>query len=34
MPGFTNISMYPVLFDNIGIKYDVLIDKLIDLAKK
>lgn len=32
MPGFTNISMYPTLIENIGIKYDILIDKLIDLA--
>ena len=32
MPGFTNISMYPVLFENIGIKYDILIDKLISLG--
>lgn len=32
MPGFTNISMYPILFENIGIKYDVLIDKLIELG--
>ena len=32
MPGFTNISMYPLLFENIGIKYDILIDKLIDLG--
>ncbi len=34
MPGFTNISMYPVLFSDIGIKYDVLIDKLIELSRK
>ena len=34
LPGFTNISMYPILFENIGIKYDVLIDKLIDLGIK
>ena len=32
MPGFTNISMYPILFENIGIKYDILIDKLIELG--
>lgn len=32
LPGFTNISMYPVLFENIGIKYDILIDKLIELG--
>lgn len=34
MPGFTNISMYPVLFEDIGIKYDILIDTLIDLGIK
>lgn len=33
LPGFTNISMYPLLFEDIGIKYDVLIDKLLDLGK-
>ena len=32
IPGFTNISMYPLLFENIGIKYDVLIDKLLELG--
>ena len=32
MPGFTNISMYPILFENIGIKYDILLDKLIELG--
>lgn len=32
MPGFTSISMYPKLMENIGIKYDNLIDKLINLA--
>lgn len=32
MPGFTNISMYPILFEEIGIKYDILIDKLIELG--
>lgn len=34
MPGFTNISMYPLLFEEIGIKYDVLIDTLLDLGKQ
>jgi len=34
MPGFTDISMYPVLFEEIGIKYDILIDKLIELGIK
>ena len=32
LPGFTNISMYPKLFENIGIKYSELLDKLIELA--
>lgn len=32
MPGFTNISMYPKLFQESGIPYEKLIDNLIDLA--
>jgi D-alanine-D-alanine ligase len=32
MPGFTNISMYPKLMNDMGISYSDLIDKLIDLA--
>ena len=32
MPGFTQISMYPKLFDNIGIPYSELLDKLVNLA--
>ncbi len=32
MPGFTKISMYPKLFEAVGIKYSELIDKLIELA--
>ena len=32
MPGFTNISMYPKLFEAIGIKYSELLDKLISNA--
>lgn len=32
MPGFTNISMYPKLWENTGISYHDLIVKLIDLA--
>lgn len=32
MPGFTKISMYPKLFDNSGIAYKELLDKLINLA--
>ena len=34
LPGFTSISMYPKLFDNVGIKYSELLDKLIELAKE
>jgi D-alanine-D-alanine ligase len=34
LPGFTSISMYPKLFDNVGIKYSDLLDKLIELAKE
>lgn len=32
MPGFTDISMYPVLWEEAGISYGELIEKLIDLA--
>ncbi len=32
MPGFTSISMYPQLMNAYGIKYSVLLDKLIELA--
>ena len=32
MPGFTNISMYPKLFEKSGISYKELLDKLIKLA--
>lgn len=32
LPGFTNISMYPKLFEGTGIKYSELLDKLIELA--
>lgn len=32
IPGFTSISMYPKLWEESGIKYADLIDKLIDLA--
>lgn len=34
MPGFTNISMYPKLFEKSGIKYSELLDKLIELASE
>ena len=33
LPGFTNISMYPKLFEESGIKYKDLIDRLIEMAK-
>jgi D-alanine-D-alanine ligase len=32
MPGFTQISMYPKLWDISGLPYSALIDRLIDLA--
>lgn len=32
LPGFTNISMYPKLFEQVGINYYDLLDKLINLA--
>lgn len=32
MPGFTNISMYPKLFETSGIPYSELLDKIIELA--
>lgn len=32
LPGFTNISMYPKLWEAFGISYSTLLDKLIDLA--
>ena len=32
LPGFTSISMYPKLFEQAGIKYGDLLDKLIELA--
>ena len=34
MPGFTSISMYPKLFENSGIRYSELLDKLIQNAIK
>ena len=33
LPGFTNISMYPKLWDAVGLGYSELLDKLIELAK-
>ena len=32
LPGFTNISMYPKLFEHAGINYPELLDRLIELA--
>ena len=32
LPGFTNISMYPKLFEHVGINYSDLLDKLVNLA--
>lgn len=32
LPGFTNISMYPKLFTEYGVKYDKLIDLLLESA--
>lgn len=34
LPGFTSISMYPKLMENIGIKTPDLLDKLIELAQE
>jgi D-alanine-D-alanine ligase len=32
IPGFTNISMYPKLWEASGVPYPVLLDRLIALA--
>lgn len=32
LPGFTNISMYPKLWENVGLKYTELITELVNLA--
>ncbi|HEL2300858.1 TPA: D-alanine--D-alanine ligase [Streptococcus suis] len=34
MPGFTQWSMYPLLWDNMGLAYPDLIEELVDLAKE
>ncbi|MDR0922112.1 MAG: D-alanine--D-alanine ligase [Lactobacillales bacterium] len=34
MPGFTQFSMYPLLWENMGLKYGDLIEELIQLAEK
>ncbi|HEY0222035.1 D-alanine--D-alanine ligase [Lactovum miscens] len=33
IPGFTQWSMYPLLWDNMGLKYPELIEKLVELAQ-
>ena len=32
LPGFTSISMYPKLFEKVGVEYSELLDRVIDLA--
>ncbi|GGB12562.1 D-alanine--D-alanine ligase [Macrococcus hajekii] len=34
MPGFTKFSMYPLLWENMGVSYSELITRLIELAKE
>ena len=34
MPGFTCISMYPMLFEKCNVNYTKLLDKLIELSLK
>lgn len=34
MPGFTNISMYPKLWNAVGVGYEELLDRLIELAQE
>lgn len=34
LPGFTNISMYPKLWNAVGLGYSELLDKLIELAEE
>ena len=33
LPGFTSISMYPKLWEESGVCYSDLLDRLIDLAR-
>ena len=33
MPGFTNISMYPKLMEDLGYNYPALLDRLIEMAQ-
>ncbi|RHG59227.1 D-alanine--D-alanine ligase, partial [Coprococcus comes] len=32
LPGFTSISMYPQLMEDLGYSYSELLDKLIEIA--
>jgi D-alanine-D-alanine ligase len=32
MPGFTPSSMFPVVWDRSGVRYDELVDTLVDIA--
>jgi D-alanine-D-alanine ligase len=32
LPGFTNISMFPLLWEATGISYSELVDRLVELA--
>ena len=34
MPGFTQWSMYPLLWENMGLAYPDLIEKLVRLAEE
>lgn len=34
LPGFTNISMYPKLWDAVGLGYEELLDSLVELAQE
>ena len=34
LPGFTSVSMYPMLFANVGVEYGELLDRLVQLAFK
>ena len=34
LPGFTNISMYPKLWEAVGVAYSELLDRLIELGEK
>jgi D-alanine-D-alanine ligase len=34
LPGFTNISMYPKLWEDSGLAYQDLLSKLVDIAQE